>query len=93
MVPSTHYPITTQQQENNMLSNITNIVRSNKNAVMVRIGNGCASSAIYTIFDTKTQSNTYTGSLSVVRTAWNAHYRNSRQFVTKSGLNHRYMGA
>ena len=46
-----------------MLNNITNIVRSNKNAVMVRIGNGCASSAIYTIFDTKTQTNTYTGSL------------------------------
>ena len=93
MVPSTHYPITTQQQENNMLSNITNIVRSNKNAVMVRIGNGSASSAIYTIFDTKTQTNTYTGSLNTCKKAWNAHYRNSRQFVTRDGLNHRYMGA
>ena len=76
-----------------MLNNITNIVRSNKNAVMVRIGNGSASSAIYTIFDIKSQSNTYTGSLSSVKMAWNAHYRNSRQFVTKSGLNHRFMGA
>ena len=63
-----------------MLNNITNIVRSNKNAVMVRIGNGSASSAIYTIFDIKSQSNTYTGSLSSVKRAW-------------SGLNHRFMGA
>ena len=55
-----------------MLNNITNIVRSNKNAVMVRIGNGSASSAIYTIFDIKSQSNTYTGSLSSVKRAWNA---------------------
>jgi len=75
-----------------MLNNITNIVRSNKNAVMVRVGNGSAANAVYTIFDIKSQSNTYTGSLSSVKRAWNAHYRNSRQFVTKNGLNHRYMG-
>ena len=34
-----------------MLNSITNIVRSNKNAVMIRIGNGSAAHAVYTIFD------------------------------------------
>jgi len=74
-----------------MLNGITNVVRSNQNAVMVRVGD--STSAVYTIFDLRTQSNTYTGSLNAVKKAWNKHYRNSRQFVTKSGSNHRYMGA
>lgn len=74
-----------------MLNGITNVVRSNQNAVMVRVGD--STSAVYTIFDLRTQSNTYTGSLNAVKKAWNRHYRNSRQFVTKSGSNHRYMGA
>ena len=76
-----------------MLDNITNIVRSNQNAVMIRVGNGSASSAIYTIFDLKEQTNTYTGSLNACKKAWNRHYANSRQFVTPNGSNHRYMGA
>ena len=75
-----------------MLNSITNIVRSNQNAVMVRVGNG-STNAIYTIFDLKTQSNTYTGTLNATKKAWNKHYANSRQFVTKSGANHRYLGA
>jgi hypothetical protein len=74
-----------------MLNGITNVVRSNQNAVMVRVGD--STSAVYTIFDLRTQSNTYTGSLNAVKKAWNRHYRNSRQFVTRSGSNHRYMGA
>ena len=76
-----------------MLNNITNIVRSNQNAIMLRVGNGNSSTAIYTIFDLNEQTNTYTGSLNATKKAWNKHYRNSRQFVTKSGANHRYMGA
>ncbi len=76
-----------------MLNSITNIVRSNQNAVMVRVGNGKAANAVYTIFDLKTQSNTYTGTLNATKKAWNRHYANSLQFVTKSGSNHRYMGA
>ena len=88
MVPHTSTPY-----KETMLSNITNVVRSNQNAVMVRVGNGSASSAIYTIFELKTQSNTYTGSLNACKKAWNKHYANSRQFVTKSGSNHRFMGA
>jgi len=76
-----------------MLNDITNIVRSNQNAVMVRIGNGSSTTAIYTIFDLRTQSNTYTGTLNAMKKAWNRHYANSRQFVTKSGSNHRYLGA
>ena len=76
-----------------MLNSITNIVRSNQNAVMVRIGNGSSTTAIYTIFDLRTQSNTYTGTLNAMKKAWNRHYANSRQFVTKSGSNHRYLGA
>jgi hypothetical protein len=76
-----------------MLSNISNIVRSNQNAVMIRVGNGNSSTAIYTIYDLKTQDNTYTGTLNACKKAWNRHYRNSRQFVTPNGANHRYMGA
>ena len=76
-----------------MLSNISNIVRSNQNAVMIRVGNGNSSTAIYTIYDLKTQGNTYTGTLNTCKKAWNRHYRNSRQFVTPNGANHRYMGA
>jgi|TARA_R100001132_G_C3184157_1_gene39222 hypothetical protein len=76
-----------------MLSNISNIVRSNQNAVMIRVGNGNSSTAIYTIYDLKTQGNTYTGTLNACKKAWNRHYRNSRQFVTPNGANHRYMGA
>ncbi|HIB83377.1 MAG TPA: hypothetical protein EYO59_01895 [Chromatiaceae bacterium] len=72
-----------------MLSDISNVVRSNQNAVMLRVGG--ASSAIYTIFDLKTQSNPYTGTLNACKKAWNRHYRNSRQFVTRSGSNHRYL--
>tara|TARA_R110001583_G_scaffold27336_4_gene97841 strand:- start:716 stop:937 length:222 start_codon:yes stop_codon:yes gene_type:complete len=73
-----------------MLSNISNVVRSNQNAVMLRVGT--TSSAVYTIFDTKSQTNTYTGTLNACKKAWNKHYRNSRQFVTRNGSNHRYMG-
>ena len=76
-----------------MLSSITNVVRSNQNAVMVRVGNGSASSAVDPIFDLKSQSNTYTGTLNACKKAWNRHYANSRQFVTPNGANHRYMGA
>ena len=76
-----------------MLNNITNIVRSNQNAVMLRVGAVMSSTAIYTIFDLKEQTNTYTGSLSSTKKAWNKHYRDSRQFVTKNGSNHRYLGA
>ena len=72
---------------------ITNIVRSNQNAVMIRVGKGNAANAVYTIFDLQEQRNTYTGTLNACKHAWNRHYANSRQFVTKSGLNHRYMGA
>lgn len=75
-----------------MLTNLTSIVRSNQNAVMLRVGNGCASSAIYTIFELRTQTNTYTGTLNACKKAWNRNYRNSRQYVTPNGANHRYMG-
>ena len=73
-----------------MLSKISNVVRSNQNAVMLRVGS--TSSAVYTIFDLKTQSNSYTGTLNACKKAWNRHYRNTRQFVTRNGANHRFMG-
>jgi len=72
-----------------MLNSITNIVRSNQNAVMARVGSN--RSVVYTIFDLQTQSNTYTGTLNATKKAWNKYYRNSRQFVTRSGSNHRYL--
>ncbi len=90
MVPHTS-PLS--QLEKLMLNSITNIVRSNQNAVMIRVGNGKAANAVYTIFDLKAQSNTYTGTLNATKKAWNKHYANSRQFVTKSGANHRYLNA
>jgi hypothetical protein len=76
-----------------MLNNITQVVRSNQNAVMLRVGNGSAANTVYTIFDLKSRTNTFTGSLSGAKSAWNRKYKNSRQFVTKSGLNHRYLNA
>ena len=76
-----------------MLNNITQVVRSNQNAVKIRVGNGSAANTVYTIFDLKSRTNTFTGSLSGAKSAWNRKYKNSRQFVTKSGLNHRYLSA
>ena len=76
-----------------MLNHLTQIVRSNQNAVMLRVGNGSAANTVYTIFDLKSRSNSYTGSLSGAKSAWNRKYKNSRQFVTKNGLNHRYLNA
>jgi len=72
-----------------MLNDITTVVRSNQNGIMVRVGND--TNATYTIFDLRTQSNTYTGTLNACKKAWNRHYRNSRQYVTPNGANHRYM--
>ena len=72
-----------------MLNGITNIVRSNQNAVMVRVGS--SNTAVYTIFDLSTRSNSYTGSLSGAKSAWNRNYRNSRQYVAKG--NHRFLTA
>lgn len=76
-----------------ILNGITNIVRSNQNAVMFRIGNGNSDTAIYSIFDLKEQAYTYTGSLASCKSAWNRHYANSRQFVSPNGVNHRFMNA
>ena len=70
-----------------MLNSITNIVRSNQNAVMVRVGS--SSQSVYTIFDLKSSSNSYTGSLAGAKSSWNRNYKNSRQFVAKG--NHRYL--
>ena len=74
-----------------MLNSITNIVRSNQNAVMIRVGNGKAANAVYTIFDLRSGSNSFTGSLSGAKSAWNRKYKHSRQFVAKG--NHRYLTA
>ena len=72
-----------------MFDSLFQIVRSNQNAVMFRIGNGSAETAIYTIFDLGTQQHSYTGSLNATKKAWNRNYRNSRQYVAQG--NHRYM--
>jgi|TARA_R100001163_G_scaffold20556_1_gene17795 hypothetical protein len=72
-----------------MLNNITSIVRSNQNAVMVRVGS--SSNAVYTIYDLKSRSNSFTGSLAGAKSAWNRKYKNSRQYVAKG--NHRFLTA
>ena len=74
-----------------MLNSITNIVRSNQNAVMVRVGNGNAANAVYTIFDLSTRSNSFTGTLAGAKSAWNRKYKRSRQYVAKG--NHRFLTA
>ncbi len=74
-----------------MLNNITQVVRSNQNAVMLRVGNGSAANTVYTIFDLKSRSNSYTGSLAGAKSAWNRKYKNSRQYVAKG--NHRFLTA
>ena len=72
-----------------MLNNITNIVRSNQNAVMIRVGSD--TTAVYTIFNLKTRKLAYVGTLSGAKSAWNRSYKNSRQYVAKG--NHRYLTA
>ena len=72
-----------------MLNSITNIVRSNQNAVMVRVGS--SSQAVYTIYDLKGSTNSFTGSLAGAKSAWNRKYKNSRQYVAKG--NHRFLTA
>ena len=73
-----------------MMNQLTSIVRSNQNAVMFRVGT--ESNSFYTIFDVRERTYTYTGTLNACKKAWNRHYRNSRQFVTGNGVNHRYIG-
>jgi len=72
-----------------MLNDISHIVRSNQNAIMLRVGGH--PHAIYTIYDLRMQTNTTTGTLNACKKAWNKHYRNSRQFTTPNGSNHRYL--
>lgn len=76
-----------------MFNNNTTIVRSNANAVMFRLSGANSNSAVYFIQDVRTGSTTYSGTLNACKKAWNRNYRNTRQFVTRNGLNHRYMGA
>jgi len=83
--------------DTNMLNNLntvnilTTIVRANQNAVMTRIYAVNSKEAIYSVFDLTLQQNTYIGTLNACKKAWNRHYKNSRQFVTRSGSNHRYL--
>ena len=74
-----------------MFDSITQVVRSNQNGVMFRIGNGSADNVVYSIYDLGTQRHSATGSLNMVKKAWNRNYRNSRQFVARG--NHRYLAA
>lgn len=75
-----------------MLATRTSIVRSNQNAVMFRNTNVVFGTSTYSIFELSSQSHTYTGTLNACKKAWNRNYRNSRQYVTPNGANHRYMG-
>jgi len=76
-----------------MFNSTTQIVRSNQNAVMFRFSGVNSKSALYAIQDVRSNTTTYSGTLNACKKAWNKHYANSRQFVTPSGANHRYMGA
>ena len=76
-----------------MFNDITNVVRSNQNAVMFRIGNGSAKSAIYTIVEVASQKTIKVGTRDACKAYWNRYLKNSRQFVTPNGSNHRFMGA
>jgi hypothetical protein len=50
-----------------MFDSITKIVRSNQNGVMFRIGNGSPDTAVYSIYDLRTQQHSATGSLNMVK--------------------------
>ena len=76
-----------------MFNSTTQFVRSNQNAVMFRFSGVNSKSALYAIQDVRSNTTTYSGTLNACKKAWNKHYANSRQFVTPSGANHRYMGA
>lgn len=73
----------------------TTTIRSNSNAVLFRhqyidaLGND---SVTYSIYDNRGQVTTYASDRreSITQT-WNRNYRNSRQYVTPNGVNHRYM--
>jgi hypothetical protein len=83
----------TQQQQNTMFNSNTQIVRSNANAVMFRFSGTNSNTATYCIQDVRSNTTTYCGTLNACKKAWNKHYANSRQFVTRNGVNHRYTGA
>ena len=76
-----------------MFNTNTQIVRSNQNAVMFRFSGTNSNTATYCIQDVRQGTTTYCGTLNACKKAWNRHYANSRQFVTRNGANHRYMGA
>ena len=63
------------------------IVRSNQNAVMFKNENGT-----YSVYDVNTASYALRDrTLNACKKRWNKHYRNSRQYVTANGVNHRYL--
>jgi len=72
-----------------MLNSISKIVRSNQNAVMIRVGS--SKTAVYTIFDLRSRKLAFVGTLSGAKTRWNRKFKNSRQYVAKG--NHRYLSA
>jgi len=72
--------------------NSINIVRSNQNAVMIRTEATASDPAFYAIYDMQLQEFLYNGTLNACKKAWNRHYKNSRQYVSPNGVNHRYMG-
>jgi hypothetical protein len=43
--------------------------------------------------DVKTQKTIKVGTRDACKAYWNRHLKNSRQFVTPNGSNHRFMGA
>lgn len=79
---------------NNYNANNTTVIRSNQNGILFRhctITLNGADLCTYSIYDTRGQCTTYAGTDRKNMTRnWNRNYRNSRQFATANGVNHRY---
>lgn len=82
-VPLT-YPIT---QHHHIMK--TTIIRSNQNAVMTLN----RSTGTYRIYDNQQRAWSPTLNLNTAKKRWNSTYKNSRQYTTGNGANHRYLSA
>lgn len=75
-------------------STVSTVIRANQNGIMYRhctIAQNGADLCTYSIYDNRGQCTTYAGTDRKNMTRnWNRNYRNSRQYSTSNGVNHRY---
>lgn len=76
-------------------SSNTSVIRANQNGILLRhayIASNGSDVITYTIYDNKGRCTTYaSNSRKNITQSWNRNYRNSRQYASPSGVNHRFM--